>query len=82
MDPVNYTKKKDNKIYVSKELVQNITSDYLYDEIHKQYGYDYLTHDDFCEINRSFGNADSEPINIDNAIKILTELKEKGVENC
>jgi hypothetical protein len=67
-----------NNVYVSTELVKNVTSERVYDEIREEFGFDYEKHDDYCEIPRSFGAADGEPMNIDAAIKILSDLKEMG----
>jgi hypothetical protein len=78
MVAVNYTKKMKNNIYVSLECIKNIRSERVYDEIREEFGFDYEKHDEFCEIPRSFGNADTEPINIDDVINILSDLKEMG----
>ena len=67
-----------NNVYVTLELVKNVRSERVYDEIREEFGFDYEKHDDFCEIPRSFGSADTEPIKIDDVIKILTDLKEMG----
>lgn len=68
----------EKNIYISKELVDNIYSDELDFLLHEEFGYDCEKHDHFYEIPRSFGRADSEPLEINKAIEILTKLKEKG----
>ena len=68
----------ENNVYISKEVVDDIYSGELDFLLREEFGYDYDKHDHLHEIYRSFGRADSEPININQAIDILTKLKEKG----
>ena len=67
-----------NNVYISTELVKNINSEPVWGKLKDDFGFDYDIHDEFHNIHRSYGNADSEPIDIDTAIKTLSELKEMG----
>ena len=69
---------KNNKIYISKKVIGDVCSNDVTSELYDQFGFDIEKHDYFVEIPRSFGAADSDPIDINQAIKILTDLREKG----
>jgi hypothetical protein len=69
----------DNKeIMVSVEVVEDIFSEDVRYSLRKKFGFDFENGDEFYEIPRSFGVADSEPIDIDEAITILQRLKSKN----
>lgn len=69
---------ENNKVYVSKKVIGDVCSDDVTYELQDKFGFDYEKHESFVEIPRSFGKANTEPIDINQPIKILNDLKEKG----
>lgn len=66
-------------IYVTKTLIGNDNQSELDFVLYDDFGFSYDTHDEFVEIQKGKGYyADSTPIKIDDMIKILQSLKEKG----
>jgi hypothetical protein len=65
-------------IFVSVELIKDICSEEVSYTLKESFGFDYEKDHNFYEIPRSFGRADAEPIDIDEAISILQELKDKN----
>lgn len=66
-------------IYVTKTLIGNDNQSELDFVLYDDFGFSYDTHDEFVEIQKGKGYyADATPIKIDDMIKILQSLKEKG----
>jgi hypothetical protein len=66
-------------IYVTKTLIGNDNQSELDFVLYDDFGFSYDTHDKFVEIQKGKGYyADATPIKIDDMIKILQSLKEKG----
>ena len=66
-------------IYVTKTLIGNDNQSELDFVLYDDFGFSYDTHDQFNEIEKCKGYyADATPIKIDDMIKILQSLKEKG----
>jgi hypothetical protein len=66
-------------IYVTKTLIGNDNQSELDIVLYDGFGFSYDTHDQFNEIEKGKGYyADATPIKIDDMIKILQSLKEKG----
>ena len=69
----------DNKnIYITKILIDNDDQSELDFVLYDDFGFSYDTHDQFNEIEKGRGYADATPIKIDDMIKILQGLKERG----
>jgi hypothetical protein len=74
---------KDNNVYISKNLIEDITLNELDFDLQNEFGFDYDEQDEFIEIipidsKRGYA-ADAEPIAIERLIGILVGLKNK---NC
>ena len=80
LEHVNYIYIMDNQnIYVTKTLIDNDNQSELDFVLYDDFGFSYDTHEQFNEIEKGKGYyADATPIKIDDMIKILQGLKERG----
>lgn len=67
-----------DKVYITKEVIDNIEHSEIDFLIRDEFGFDYENHSNFVEIEIGNPDVTNEPINIDLMIKTLQELKEKG----
>lgn len=68
-----------NNIYVTKTLIGNDNQSELDFVLYDDFGFSYDTHDQFNEIEKGKGYyADANPIKIDDMIKVLQGLKDRG----
>lgn len=66
------------KMYITKEVIENINHSEIDFLIQSEFGFDYETYDELVEIEVGNGDVRNEPINIDTLIDTLQELKQKG----
>lgn len=68
----------DNNIYITKTFIGENDQSELDFTLQDQFGFDYERFDDFITIENGVGSTDATPMNIDDMIKILNDLKSKG----
>lgn len=66
------------KVYITKKHISNKNQPELDFELQNEFGFSYDEYDEFVEIQKGHGSADSHPINIDKMIEILKSLKNEG----
>ena len=66
------------KTYITKKLIDDISFSEIDFDLHSEFDFDYETDSEFIEIQIGQGISDGYPINIDNMIKALEDLKKKG----
>lgn len=66
------------KMYITKEVIENINHSEIDFLIQSEFGFDYETYDELVKIEVGNGDVRNEPINIDTLIDTLQELKQKG----
>lgn len=68
-----------DKVYILKEHVGDFERSELDFELHNQFGFDYDTHSDFVELEKGQGCVnDTAPIEINDLLSIINELKSRG----
>lgn len=67
-----------SKVYITKKHIKNSNQSELDFELHEEFGFNYENYDEFVEITKGRGSADSYPIRIDKMIEILQSLKSDG----
>jgi hypothetical protein len=68
----------EEKMYITKEVINDVEHSELDFILHSEFGFDYDTHSDFIELLKGNGDVTNEPISIDLMVKTLQELKEQG----
>jgi hypothetical protein len=67
-----------SKVYITKKHINNKNQSELDFELQDEFGFNYDDYDEFVEIEKGHGSADSHPIKIDKMIEILQSLKNEG----
>lgn len=65
------------KMYITKEVIENINHSEIDFLIKEEFGFDYETYYDLVELEIGNGYVNNAPINIDTLIDTLQELKQK-----
>jgi hypothetical protein len=67
-----------NNVYIKQTLVSNESFDELDFQLHREFGFDYDTHDDFVTIQEGQGYVDNAMMKIEQLEEVLKSMKEKG----